>query len=52
MYGVSKQMSQYSSYEQASTPAGQNTEISPEVREVLHMLEVIGQTQPSIAAKR
>lgn len=52
MYGVSRQMSQYSSYEQANAPAGQNTEISPEVREVLHMLEVIEHKQPAIAAKR
>ena len=52
MYEVSKQMSQYSSYEQANSPVGQNTEISPEVREVLHMLEVIEHKQPVSAAKR
>lgn len=52
MYEVSKQMSQYSSYERASAPVGQNTDISPEVREVLHMLEVIEHKQPTIAAKR
>jgi len=52
MYGVGKQMSQYSSYEQASAPVGQSNEISPEVREVLHMLEVIGHKQPAVAAKR
>ncbi|NNE21549.1 MAG: hypothetical protein HKN11_02975 [Rhizobiales bacterium] len=45
-------MSQYSSFDQAGAPAGQNTEISPEVREVLHMLEVIELKQPANPTKR
>ncbi|MDH3740169.1 MAG: hypothetical protein OER56_01110 [Hyphomicrobiales bacterium] len=52
MYEESKQMRQDSSHGQASAPAGQNTGISPEVWEVLHMLEVIELKQPANSTKR
>ena len=52
MYGVSRQMSEDSSYEQASVPAGHGSDISPELREVLHMLEVFEHKPPAGAVKR
>ena len=52
MYGVSTQMSQNSSYEQANTSAGQNDKLSPELREVMHMLEAIEHKQPITGSKR